>query len=82
MESLKAQVRPGVPFQVRVTPRAGRDAVAVEEGAIRVRVTAAPADGKANEAARAAIAQALGVAKTRVALIRGARSRDKVFQLD
>jgi uncharacterized protein len=29
-----------------------------------------------------ALAEALGVAKTRLALIRGAKARDKVFRLD
>lgn len=43
----------------------------------------APADeGRANAAVAQALAQALGVAKTRLTLIRGHTARDKVFRLD
>ena len=41
-----------------------------------------PGMTKATEAARAALAKALGVAKTRLTLMRGATSRDKLFRLD
>ncbi|PYE85380.1 DUF167 domain-containing protein [Pseudoroseicyclus aestuarii] len=73
---------PGAAIAVRVTPGAGRDAVAEAEGGVAIRVTAAPEKGKATEAARKLLAKALGVAPGRLALIRGAASRDKVFRLD
>ena len=52
------------------------------EDQIRVAVTETPEAGKATEAARVALAKALGVAKTRLMLLRGATSRDKLFRLD
>jgi uncharacterized protein YggU (UPF0235/DUF167 family) len=67
---------------VRVTPNAGRNRVAAEAGVIRVSVTAAPADGAANAAVTRLLARALGVAPSRLVLIRGAASRDKCFRLD
>ncbi len=67
----------GAEFHCRVTPRARRDSI-TDEGAIKVCVTEPPEDGRAN----AAVAHALGVAKTRLTLLRGATSRDKVFRLD
>jgi uncharacterized protein len=48
---------------------------------IVVRVTAAPADGRATEAARRALAEALGVPASATLLRRGARSRAKVFEV-
>ena len=74
--------RPGAEIAVRVVPRAGRAGIDVAEGVLRVRVTVVPEDGKANAAVQALLAQALGVAKTRLTLIRGAKSRDKLFRLD
>lgn len=72
----------GAEFTVRVTPRARR-AVVEEVGAvIRIAVTAPAEDGRATAAVAEALAHALGVAKTRVVLVRGATSRDKVFRLD
>jgi uncharacterized protein YggU (UPF0235/DUF167 family) len=72
----------GAEFCCRVTPRAWREGVTDESGVIKVAVTAPPEDGRANAAVAEALAHALGVAKTRLTLLRGATSRDKVFRLD
>jgi uncharacterized protein len=72
---------PGTEIAVRVTPRGGRDAIEPGEP-LRVRVTAPPEDGKANDAVRRLLARAVGVAPTRLTLIRGATARDKLFRLD
>jgi uncharacterized protein len=82
MTDLSHLARPGTEIVVRVTPRASRDRIVVEDGAIRVYVTVVPEDGKANEAVVCLLAKALGVAKTRLTLLRGATARDKVFRLD
>ncbi|HEX6231157.1 MAG TPA: DUF167 domain-containing protein [Actinomycetota bacterium] len=64
---------------VRVVPRAGRTAVEVGPGGVVVRVRDAAERGRATEAARTALAEALGVAPSRVDLRRGARARRKTF---
>ena len=66
---------------VRVVPRSGRTSVEVEERGIVVRVPAAPEAGRATEAARRALADALGVPASTTVLRRGARSRTKVFEV-
>lgn len=71
----------GAEFTVKVTPHARRNAISDDGGMIRISVTAAPEDGKATAAVAEALAYALGVAKTRLSLVRGATSRDKVFRL-
>jgi uncharacterized protein (TIGR00251 family) len=71
----------GAEIAVRVTPKASRDRILVEDGAIRVYVTTVPEDGKANKAVVKLLSKALGVPKTRLDLIRGATSRDKVFRI-
>lgn len=74
--------RPGAEFIVRVTPGARHDTVEEEGAALAVRTTAAPEGGKANAAVQKLLARALGVPKTRLTLVRGAKSRDKLFRLD
>ena len=74
--------RPGAEFAVRVTPRASRNRVTQDGEALRIAVTAPPVDGKATEAARRLLAEALGVAPSRLTLRGGAASRDKRFRLD
>ncbi|MGC4805803.1 DUF167 domain-containing protein [Micromonospora sp. DT233] len=50
--------------------------------ALVIAVTAPPVDGRATEAARRALADALGVRPAAVALRAGAASRDKLFVID
>ena len=82
MTDLSDLARPGAEIAVRVTPRASRNSVERDGDTIRVRVTAPPEDGKANAAVQKLLAKALGVAKSRLTLIRGATARDKLFRLE
>jgi uncharacterized protein len=68
---------------VRLQPRARRNEVVGERaGAIVIRVTAPPVDGKANAALCAFVARAAGVPPSRVSIVRGQTSRDKVVRVD
>lgn len=64
---------------VRVMPIAGRTAVEATPDGVVVRVREAPERGRATEAARRALADALGVPASRIVLRQGARARTKVF---
>ena len=69
--------------RVRVQPRASRDEIVGERnGALVVRLTAPPVDNRANEALIRLVAKRLGVAPRRITLLQGARSRDKVLEVD
>ena len=68
----------GIELQIKVIPRAGRTALAgTRDGALLVRLAAAPVDGAANEALIDVIADALGVPKRSVSLVSGERSKQK-----
>lgn len=82
MTDLSHLAQPGAEIAVRVTPRASRNAVLVDGEMLRVTVTVVPEDGKANAAVIKLLAKALGIAKSRLVLIRGATSRDKVFRVE
>lgn len=79
---LAALAIPGATFDVRVTPRARRPGVMRTPTGLTIAVTAPAEDGRATAAVHEALADALGVAKTRLTLIRGQTSRDKTFRLD
>jgi uncharacterized protein (TIGR00251 family) len=67
---------------VRVQPRASRnEVVGWQDDALRVRVTAPPADGLANRAVTDLLARALRLPASQIALVRGAASRDKLFRV-
>jgi uncharacterized protein (TIGR00251 family) len=66
-----------------VQPRAARDEIVGErEGALIVRLTAPPVEGKANDALCRLLARRLGVAGSRVTVVRGARSRSKAVRVE
>ena len=68
---------------VHLTPKSGRDEVAGWRGGeLSLRVTAAPEGGKANAAACALVAGALGVPKSAVRVVRGQTSRHKQLEVD
>lgn len=70
-------------MRIRLQPRARRDEVVGERaGVIVIRVSAPPVDGKANAALCALIARAVDVAPSRVSVVRGQASRDKVVRVE
>jgi len=72
-----------VAIKVRVQPKASRDRVEGYRGdVLLLRVPAAPEDGKANSAVISLLAQTLGVPKSKVRIVRGHGSRDKVLRVD
>jgi len=72
----------GATIEVKVRPGARRNAVTADDDGVKVEVTAAPEDGKANKAVQKLLAKALGVAPSRLTLVRGATARIKQFRLD
>ena len=70
-------------LKVRVQPKASRNQIdGFEDGTLRLRVTAQPVDGKANAGVIALMAKTLGVSKSRLEIVRGHGSRDKVISIE
>jgi uncharacterized protein (TIGR00251 family) len=77
----------GWPFQeregkwtldVQVTPGSSKNEILdVRGGRLRIKIAAAPEDGKANAELIAFLAKTLGIAKKEIAIIRGEKSRLK-----
>jgi len=71
-----------VVLRVRVQPRASRNAIeGVHDGALKVRLTAPPADGRANEACCRLLAEQLNIPLSAVRILAGERSRNKRVEL-
>jgi uncharacterized protein (TIGR00251 family) len=69
--------------RLRIQPRGGQNAFAGQVGdRLRIRIQSAPADGRANAALVAFLARQCGVAKSRVRMVSGATSRDKLVEID
>jgi len=70
-------------IRVRLTPRAGRNQIDGWDGdLLRVRVAAPPVEGRANDALLRLLAEALGVPRSQLQLVRGRTSREKVIAVE
>ena len=71
----------GAALAVRVTPRASKNEIVgvLDDGTIKVHLTASPVEGKANEALIRFLAGVLDIPQSRVEVVAGARGRDKII---
>lgn len=80
---MSQQPQPRARVKIRVHPRASRNQILGYQGdTLRVRVTAPPEEGRANEAVIALLAEALGIAKSRIKIVRGHASREKLVMVE
>jgi uncharacterized protein (TIGR00251 family) len=73
----------GAALAIRVTPRAARNEIVeiLPDQTIKVRLTAPPVEGKANEALIEFLAEVMGVAKSRIEIVAGVTGRDKLVTI-
>jgi hypothetical protein len=73
----------GAALTVRVTPRARRTEVAgiLEDGTLRIRLTAPPIEGRANAALVDYLAEVLGIRKSRIEIVAGEKGLDKIVSI-
>ena len=68
-------------MRVRVIPRSGKNLIEWEEGGLKVRLTAPPVEGAANEALVALLAQCLGLPKRDIQIVHGTTGRHKIVEI-
>lgn len=74
--------QPSITITVQVQPRSSGDGIAgLHEGRLKIRISAPPVDGKANERLTEVIARAFGVSKSSVEIIKGHTSRLKTVRI-
>ena len=70
-------------FTIRVVPRAKKSEIAqvLDDGSIKIRLTAPPVEGKANIALVKLLADVLGVSPSKFDIISGRKGRNKVVKI-
>ena len=73
----------GSALAVRLTPKASRNAIIgiLEDGTVKVHVTAPPTDAQDNKALLALLAETLEVPVENVAIVAGENGRDKLLSV-
>lgn len=83
MEALSLrETKDGIVFQVKVTPRSSRcEITGVQDGVLKLKITAPPVEGKANEECIRCLSEAIGVKRSQVTIIGGHKSRIKTISV-
>jgi uncharacterized protein (TIGR00251 family) len=69
-------------LSIRIQPRASKNDIGVmENGKLKIRLTAPPVDGAANEALVKFLADTLSVPKSQVEIVSGHTSREKIVRI-
>jgi uncharacterized protein (TIGR00251 family) len=73
----------GSALAIRVTPRASRNEISeiLSDGTVKIRLTAPPLDGKANQALIEFLADILNVPRTRIEIVAGMTGKDKLVSI-
>jgi uncharacterized protein (TIGR00251 family) len=70
-------------YRIRVIPRASRNQVILSDsGELKVKLTAPPVDGKANEALLEVLADHFKIRKSSLKIHSGATSRNKIIEIE
>ena len=65
-------------LSVRIQPRASKNGISrMQDGSLKIRLTAPPVDGAANEALVAFLSDTLSVSKSQIEILSGHTSREK-----
>ncbi len=75
--------RSGTAITVKVIPRAKKNEIAglMEDGSVRIRLTAPPVEGAANRALVDFLAELLGIHKNQIEIVAGLSSERKLISL-
>lgn len=73
----------GAALAIRVTPRSSKNEISeiMSDGTVRIRITAAPVEGKANEALLSFLADVLEIPRSKIEIVAGETGRDKLVSI-
>jgi len=72
----------GVRLNIRVQPRSSQNKICGEtNGALKIKITAPPVEGEANQAVIRLLAQWLGVPRANVCIAKGDTSKNKIVDI-
>jgi len=69
-------------LKIKVTPNAKENKVIKKDGFLRIYTTAPAKEGKANQAVIEILSKHLNIAKSRIFIVKGLKSKDKIITVD
>ena len=73
----------GAALAVRVVPRSSKNEIAgiLEDGTIKIRLTASPVEGRANQALIEFLSEVLEIPRSKIEIIAGEKGREKLISV-
>jgi len=73
----------GSALAIRVTPRSSKNEISeiLSDGTVRIRLTAPPVEGKANEALLSFLSDVLDIPRSKIEIVAGETGRDKLVSI-
>lgn len=69
-------------LKIKVIPKSSHNEIMeTKDGLLKIKVTASPVEGQANEAVIKLLAQELGLKKSQISILKGQKSRIKTIEL-
>jgi len=74
----------GSALAIRITPRSSRNEIfeILDDGTVKVRITAAPVEGQANRELLKFLSEVLGISQSRLEIVAGASGREKIIAIE
>jgi len=70
-------------YTIKVIPRSSRNKITeLPDGSLKVKLTTAPVDGKANEALIKFLCKHFDVPKSKIKIVKGLTSKNKTIQIE
>lgn len=77
------QCKEGIQFSAAIQPRASKNEISgVLNGALKLRLTSPPVEGAANRACIKFLAKSLGISSSRVDIVSGLTSKNKIIRIE
>ena len=77
------ETKNGVVLRIHVVPKSAKSEISgVQDDALKLKITAPPVEGQANEACKRFLSDILGVRKNQVTIISGHKSRKKTIAIE
>ncbi len=69
-------------LSVRIQPRSSKNEIVRQEGGFKIRLTAPPVDGAANDALIRFLSELLSIPKSRVEIVTGHTAKNKIVRIN
>lgn len=73
------QTSDGLLIKVKIIPNSSRNAIIVEDGTVKVKVTAQPIENKANKALIEFLSKKINVPKSKIEILKGLTAKEKTI---